>query len=141
MLTSVGADISVRVDPISGKLRRVWSTTGTNRGNPEFDDTRHHTVYTNMFTRAGSGIADETDTLGSQLPLVLEAGLRSSTPEAAVAAMEEALRNLERLGILQPGYSRAYATLPGPTQLLLQAEYRPAGALENQTVRSLLKVS
>lgn len=63
--TSLGRDIAVRSNPITGKLRRVWDTTGPNKGNPRFDDTENHAVYLSIFAHRGAWWADTIGTFGS----------------------------------------------------------------------------
>lgn len=59
-----GDDIAVRVG-VRGRLRRIWDTSGPNKGNPRFDTTKEHAVWISVFAQRGQYWADTTGTFGS----------------------------------------------------------------------------
>jgi phage gp46-like protein len=91
-LTSQGSDIAVTVSPTSGKLRRVWDTTGPNAGNPRFDNTQAHAVWCSVFCLRNAYWGDTAGTFGS-----LVATLRQdpkATPAKFVGYAEDGLAPL-----------------------------------------------
>lgn len=103
--TSTGRDIAVRVNPLTGKLRRVWDTSGSNKGNPRFDDTEAHAVYVSVFCQRGAWWADSTGTFGSLVHTLFSDA--KATPQKFVSYAEDALAPLVTAGrIADP---KAYA--------------------------------
>lgn len=91
-LTSQGSDIAVSVSPRSGKMRRIWDTTGSNSGNPRFDSTQAHAVWLSVFCLRNAYWADVTGTFGS-----LVATLRQdpkATPAKFVSYAQDGLASL-----------------------------------------------
>lgn len=104
--TSTGRDIAVKVNPLTGKLRRVWDTSGPNKGNPRFDDSEEHAVYVSVFCRRGAWWADSTGTFGSLMYTLF--GDAKATPAKFVSYAQDALDPLVVAGrIADP---KAYAT-------------------------------
>ena len=67
-----GSDIAVKINPLNRKLRRIWDTTGPNKGNPRFDSTQEHAVYISIFARRNQYWADTTGTFGSLVYTLLQ---------------------------------------------------------------------
>lgn len=104
--TSPGRDIAVRTNPVTGKLRRVWDTTGPNAGNPRFDDTSAHAVYLSVFCRRGQYWADTTGTFGSLVWSLMSDP--KATPAKFVAYAADGLAPLVTAGAI--ANPQAYAT-------------------------------
>jgi phage gp46-like protein len=91
-LTSQGSDIAVAVSPRSGRLRRIWDTSGTNKGNPRFDNTREHAVWVSVFCLRNAYWADSTGTFGSLVPTLRQDP--KATPAQFVSYAEDGLQPL-----------------------------------------------
>jgi phage gp46-like protein len=139
MLRSDGLDIAVRVNPRTGKLRRVWDTAGPNKGNPRFDDDRHHAVWSQLFTRQGEYFADESGTHGSLLHTVSE-GAAAQTPDRAAGYAEQSLAVLVQRGVIMPA-PRVSATAPSPSRLDLYVTFRAPNVDRDQTVAAPLPLA
>lgn len=66
-LTSRARDFSLQVMPQTGKFRRVLSTSGTNIGNWQFDNTELHPVVMVLGCKRGLCWGDQTGKFGSLL--------------------------------------------------------------------------
>lgn len=94
--TSTGRDIAVTVNANTGKLRRVWDTSGPNKGNPRFDDTAEHAVYISVFSQRGAWWADTTGTFGSLVFTLFNDA--KATPQKFVNYAEDGLAPLVTAG-------------------------------------------
>lgn len=104
--TSPGRDIAVTVNPNTGKLRRVWDTSGPNKGNPRFDDTAEHAVFVSVFAQRGAWWADTTGTFGSFVMTLLND--QKATPAKFVSYARDGVAPLVTAGrIADP---QVYAT-------------------------------
>lgn len=114
-----GDDIAVRVGA-SGRLRRIWDTTGPNKGNPRFDTTKEHAVWISVFARRGQYWADQTGTFGSLVYTLPQDP--KATPQKFVSYAEDGVAPLVALSRIQN--PKAYAT---------RTFDRLSGVLEYQT--------
>lgn len=134
--TSQGTDIAVTTNPATGKLRRVWDTTGSNKGNPRFDSTEAHAVYISVFCRRAQYWGDPTGTLGSLAYTVFSNP--KITPAALVSYVNDGLSPLVR-GIPQRIVNpQVFAQRMLDVMNLTVTYQTPDG--EQQTVTSSLRV-
>lgn len=94
--TSTGRDIAVRINPLTGKLRRVFDTSGSNKGNPRFDDSEAHAVYLSVFAQRGAWWADPTGTFGSLVYTLFSDA--KATPAKFVSYAQDGLEPLVTAG-------------------------------------------
>ena len=87
-----GDDIAVRVDPISGRLRRIWDTSGANKGNPRFDSSKENSVWISVWSRRNQYWADTTGTFGSLVYTLLQDP--RATPQKFVSYAQDGLQPL-----------------------------------------------
>lgn len=130
--TSTGRDIAVQSNPATGKLRRVWDTTGSNKGNPRFDDTSAHTVYLAVFCRRGQYWADAAGSFGSLVYTLISDP--KATPKSFVSFATDGLARLVTAGLISA--PRAYATRTFDTLDALVEYQTPGGAA--QAIRPVL---
>lgn len=104
--TSNGRDMAVRINPLTGKLRRIWDTSGPNKGNPRFDNSEAHAVYVSVFCQRGAWWADATGTFGSLVYTLFSDA--KATPQKFVSYAQDGLDPLVTAGRITE--AEAYAT-------------------------------
>ncbi len=67
MFQHTGNDIELIKNEVNGKFDIAWSTSGVNKGNPIFGNTRSHTVFSLLRSNRGQYYWDTTGNRGSQL--------------------------------------------------------------------------
>ncbi len=89
-LQRTGNDIELVRNDNNGLYDIAWSTTGANKGNPIFGNTRSHTMLSLLLSRRGEYYWDNTGTRGSLLHTIKQDVL--ATRSQLISYSEQAIQ-------------------------------------------------